>query len=171
VQPKVERSVALASCFSTSYYTLFPNRREGSHLFCSMATTFCRILLNVPSFLRLRFRAVSLIPRMIFGNALLPTRGGRRAWRCPSTSRGPGRCPWLTNRRLTFPDSKTAQQFSGWLYLEGYTDLVLDQNTVTVEVAYDERDKIIEEAESRNGRVARGDVVEEIIRDATSNST
>jgi hypothetical protein len=29
------------------------------------------------------------------------------------------------------------------------------QNTVTVEVPYDERDNVIEEAESRNGRVER----------------
>jgi len=61
----------------------------------------------------------------------------------------------MTKLVLTFPESKTAQQFSGWLYLEGYTDRVLDQNTVTVEVPYDERDKIIEEAESRNGRLDR----------------
>jgi hypothetical protein len=52
-----------------------------------------------------------------------------------------------------FPDSQTAQQFSVWLYLEGYPDRLLDQNTVTVELPYDERDNIIEEAESRNGRV------------------
>ena len=39
------------------------------------------------------------------------------------------------------------------LYLEGYPDRVLEGNTVTVEVPNDERDNIIEEAESRNGRV------------------
>ena len=60
-----------------------------------------------------------------------------------------------TKLMLTFPDSKTALQFSGWLYLEGYPDRILEQNTVTVELPYDERDNIIEEAESRNGRVER----------------
>ena len=59
----------------------------------------------------------------------------------------------MTKLVLTFPDGKTAQQFSGWLYLEGYPDRVREQNTVTVEVPYDEHDNIIEEAESRNGRV------------------
>jgi hypothetical protein len=47
----------------------------------------------------------------------------------------------MTKLVLTFPDSETGQQFSGWLDLEGYTDRVLDQNN--------------EEAESRNGRVGR----------------
>ena len=61
----------------------------------------------------------------------------------------------VTKLVLTFPDNKTAQQFSGWLYLEGYPDRVLEQNTVAVEVPYDERDGIIEEAEGRNGQVAR----------------
>jgi hypothetical protein len=61
----------------------------------------------------------------------------------------------MTKLVLTFPDSKTALQFSGWLFLEGYNDRILDQNTVTVELPYDERDNIIEEAESRNGRVER----------------
>jgi hypothetical protein len=61
----------------------------------------------------------------------------------------------MTKLVLTFPDSRTAQQFSGWLYLEGYPDRLLDQNTVTVELPYEERDNIIEEAESRNGRVER----------------
>ena len=61
----------------------------------------------------------------------------------------------MTKLVLTFLDSKTALQFSGWLYLEGYPDRVLEQNTVTVELPYDERDNIIEEAESRNGRVER----------------
>jgi hypothetical protein len=60
----------------------------------------------------------------------------------------------MTKLVLTFPDNKTAQQFSGWLYLKGYPDRVLEQNTVTVEVPCDERDAIIEEAEGRNGRVA-----------------
>jgi hypothetical protein len=60
----------------------------------------------------------------------------------------------VTKLLLTFPDSQTAQQFSGWLYLEGYPDRVLEQNTVTVQVPRDERDVIIEEAEGRNGRVA-----------------
>jgi hypothetical protein len=77
-------------------------------------------------------------------------------------------CRWQMSRKIggvighgsgdetgTFPDSQTAQQFSGWLYLEGYPDRLLDQNTVTVELPYDERDNIIEEAESRNGRVER----------------
>ena len=59
----------------------------------------------------------------------------------------------MTKLVLTFPDSQTAQQFSGWLYLEGYPDRVLEQNTVTIEVPYDERENIIEEAESRNGVV------------------
>jgi hypothetical protein len=60
----------------------------------------------------------------------------------------------MTKLVLTFPDNKTAQQFSGWLYLEGYPDRVLEQNTVMVEVPCDERDAIAEEAEGRNGRVA-----------------
>jgi len=51
----------------------------------------------------------------------------------------------MTKLVLTFSDSQTAQQFSGWL----------EQNTVTVEVPYDEQDNIIEEAKSRNGRVER----------------
>ncbi len=34
----------------------------------------------------------------------------------------------VTKLVLTFPDNKTAQQFSGWLYLEGYPDRVLEQN-------------------------------------------
>ena len=59
----------------------------------------------------------------------------------------------VTKLVLTIQDSQTAQQFSGWLYLEGYPDRVLEGNTVTVEVPNDERDNIIEEAESRNGRV------------------
>jgi hypothetical protein len=61
----------------------------------------------------------------------------------------------VTKLVLTFPDGQTAQQFSGWLFLEGYPDRILEQNTVTVEVPYDERDNVIEEAESRNGRVER----------------
>jgi hypothetical protein len=61
----------------------------------------------------------------------------------------------VTKLVLTFPDGQTAQQFSGWLFLEGYPDRILEQNTVTVEVPYDERDNIIEEAESRNGRIER----------------
>jgi hypothetical protein len=50
----------------------------------------------------------------------------------------------MTKLVLTFPDNKTAQQFSGWLYLKGYPDRVLEQSTVTVEVPCDERDAIIE---------------------------
>jgi hypothetical protein len=46
----------------------------------------------------------------------------------------------MTKLVLTFPDSKTALQFSGWLFLEGYNDRILDQNTVTVELPYDERE-------------------------------
>jgi hypothetical protein len=41
----------------------------------------------------------------------------------------------MTKLVLMFPDSKTAQQFSGWLYLEGYPDRVLEQSTVTVDGA------------------------------------
>jgi hypothetical protein len=67
----------------------------------------------------------------------------------------PGSSVSVTKLVLTFPDSQTVQQFSGWLYLEGYLDRVLEQNTVTVEVPNDERDNIIEEVESRNGRIAR----------------
>jgi hypothetical protein len=50
------------------------------------------------------------------------------------------------------PNGATVQ----WLALSrGYPDRLLDQNTVTVELPYEERDNIIEEAESRNGRVER----------------
>jgi hypothetical protein len=59
----------------------------------------------------------------------------------------------ITRLALTFPDSKTAQQFGGWLYLEGYPDRVVGKNTVTVEVPREERDTIIEEAQGRNGQV------------------
>jgi hypothetical protein len=55
---------------------------------------------------------------------------------------------------LTFPDSKTARQFGGWLYLEGYTDRVVGKNTVTVAVPHEETDAIIKEAENRNGQIA-----------------
>jgi hypothetical protein len=59
----------------------------------------------------------------------------------------------ITRLVLTFPDSKTAQQFGGWLYLEGYLDRAVEKNTVTVEVPHEERDTIVEEAQGRNGKV------------------
>jgi hypothetical protein len=57
--------------------------------------------------------------------------------------------------RSNHRDQSIASSFFTDDYLGGYTDRVLDQNTVTVEVPYDEHDKIIEEAESRNGRLDR----------------
>jgi hypothetical protein len=54
---------------------------------------------------------------------------------------------------LTFPDSKTAQQFSGWIYSMGYPERIVSQNTVTVEVLHQDRGRVIEEATGRNGRV------------------
>jgi hypothetical protein len=65
----------------------------------------------------------------------------------------------MTKLVLMLPDSKTAQQFSGWLYLEGYPDRVLEQNTVTVDVPYDERDNMAGSSASN---------VVETISDATS---
>jgi hypothetical protein len=55
---------------------------------------------------------------------------------------------------LTFPDSKTAQQFSGWLYSMGYPGRIISQNTVTVEVLHQDRDRVMEETAGRNGQVA-----------------
>jgi hypothetical protein len=55
---------------------------------------------------------------------------------------------------LTFPDSKTAQQFSGWVYSAGYPERIVSQNTVTVNVLGRDRDRIAHEAAGRNGRVA-----------------
>jgi hypothetical protein len=59
----------------------------------------------------------------------------------------------MTRLVLTFPDSKTAQQFAGWLFLEGYPDRAVEKNTVTVEVPREELYTIVEEAQGRNGKV------------------
>jgi hypothetical protein len=54
---------------------------------------------------------------------------------------------------LTFLDSKTAQEFGGWIYSEGYPERAIFQNTVTVDVLLQDRSRITEEARSRNGQV------------------
>jgi hypothetical protein len=43
------------------------------------------------------------------------------------------------------------QQFAGWLFLAGYIDRVVEQNTVMVEVAAGKRTVIIKEAAGRGG--------------------
>jgi hypothetical protein len=45
------------------------------------------------------------------------------------------------------------QQFAGWLFLAGYIDRVVEQNTVMVEVAAGKRTVIINEAAGRGGRL------------------
>jgi hypothetical protein len=55
---------------------------------------------------------------------------------------------------ITFPDSKTAQQFGGWVYSAGYPERIISQNTVTVNALSRDRDRIRQEAVGRNGRVA-----------------
>jgi hypothetical protein len=50
---------------------------------------------------------------------------------------------------FTFPDSKRAQQFAGWLFLAGYVDRVVEQNIVMVVVAAGKRTAIIKEAAGR----------------------
>jgi hypothetical protein len=54
---------------------------------------------------------------------------------------------------LTFPDSKTAQQFAGWVYTAGYPERIISQNTVTVDVLQQDRERIMQEVADRNGRV------------------
>jgi hypothetical protein len=54
---------------------------------------------------------------------------------------------------FTFPNSQRAQQFAGWLFLAGYIDRVLEQNTVMVEVAASKRTVIIKAAARRGGRL------------------
>jgi hypothetical protein len=57
---------------------------------------------------------------------------------------------------LSFPDIKTAQQFSGWVYSVGYRDRTVSQNTVTVVVLRRERDRVTQEAKDRKGRIVEG---------------
>lgn len=54
---------------------------------------------------------------------------------------------------LAFPDSKTAQQFGGWVYSEGYPARVISQNTVTLDVLVQDRERIVQEASGRNGQL------------------
>ena len=56
---------------------------------------------------------------------------------------------------LAFPDNKTAQQFSGWVYSEGYPERIVFQNTVTLDVLNGDRKRIVQEATDRNGQVKR----------------
>ena len=56
---------------------------------------------------------------------------------------------------LAFPDNKTAQQFSGWVYSEGYPERIVFQNTVTLDVLNGDRRRIVQEATDRNGQVKR----------------
>ena len=67
------------------------------------------------------------------GVALASGRNGTASGQVPRTPIDPGRCAAVM----------------------GYPDRILEQNTVTVELPYDERDNIVEEAESRDGRVER----------------
>jgi hypothetical protein len=77
------------------------------------------------------------------------------------TGRGGGDCRsacsthenGLTKLVFTFPNSQRAQQFAGWLFLAGYIDRVVEQNTVMVEVAAGKRTVIIKEAAGRGGRL------------------
>ncbi len=57
---------------------------------------------------------------------------------------------------LSFPDSKTAQQFSGWVYSAGYPERTVSQNVVTVVVLRRERDRVTQEARDRHGRMVEG---------------
>jgi hypothetical protein len=59
----------------------------------------------------------------------------------------------LAKLAFRFPDIKTAQQFGGWLFLAGYTDRVVGQNTVTVEAPRGKRTAIIKAAAGRGGRL------------------
>ena len=56
---------------------------------------------------------------------------------------------------LAFPDNKTAQQFSGWVYSERYPERIVFQNTVTVDVLNGDRTRIVQEATDRHGQVKR----------------
>jgi hypothetical protein len=56
---------------------------------------------------------------------------------------------------LAFPDSKTAQQFGGWVYSEGYPERIISQNTVALDVLNGDRKRIVQEAADRNGQVKR----------------
>ena len=58
---------------------------------------------------------------------------------------------------LTFPDNKTAQQFAGWVYSEGYPERVVSQNTVTVKVLHGDSGRIVKEATGRKGQVVNSD--------------
>jgi hypothetical protein len=60
----------------------------------------------------------------------------------------------LTKLVFMFPNNQRAQQFAGWLFLAGYIDRVVEQNTVLVEVAAGKRTAIIKEAAGRGGRLA-----------------
>jgi hypothetical protein len=53
---------------------------------------------------------------------------------------------------LAFPDSKTAQQFGGWVYSQGYPERLVLQNTVTLDVLNGDRERIVQEAIDRNGQ-------------------
>jgi len=54
---------------------------------------------------------------------------------------------------LAFPDNKTAQDFSGWLYHKNYTNKTLFQNTVTVNLlSHGDRVVVMEEATHRAAR-------------------
>ncbi len=55
---------------------------------------------------------------------------------------------------LTFTDSETAQRFGGWVYSEGYPARVISQNTVTLDVLVRDRERIVQEATGRNGKLA-----------------
>ena len=59
----------------------------------------------------------------------------------------------LTKLMFTFPNNQRAQQFAGWLFLAGYIGRVVQQSTVTVEVAAAKRTAIIKEAAGRGGRL------------------
>ena len=56
---------------------------------------------------------------------------------------------------LAFPDNKTAQEFSGWVYSKGYPEKIVFQNTVTLDVLNVDRRRIVQEATDRNGQVKR----------------
>jgi hypothetical protein len=57
---------------------------------------------------------------------------------------------------LSFPDSKTAQQFAGWVYSLGYSERSVSQNTVTVVVLRRDRDRITQEVADRKGSIVAG---------------
>jgi len=60
---------------------------------------------------------------------------------------------------LAFPDSKAAQDFSGWLYHNNYTNKTLFQNTVAVSLAsHGDRVAVMEEAMRRRGKIVEDDV-------------